>query len=286
MFKSATVFEIQKPADFKGLADKLAACTFTPVGSLQVESFGFEPIHEGALSFQSHGCELFKFTIEQKRIPKSAINTLLKERCDAFEKESGFAPGKQARKELKECVVDDLLPRALPSRRSILVWADYSSNRLVIDSTANNAIGLFWKAFFRCLPTDIGTTDKWLGANVLGAWLFDEDAKPDSYTIDDAVKFEYASGAVVTFKKADLSTQKAREHLTNGAAVASLAMTYDSRLSFVVTPDRQVRSIRALDVLKERQVENDLDAFENEFVLMTSELRGLFDSFAACATWA
>jgi DNA recombination-dependent growth factor C len=36
-------------------------------------------------------------------------------------------------------------------------------------------------------------------------------------------------------------------------------------------------------VLKERQVENDLDAFENDFVLMTGELRALFDSFAEWA---
>jgi recombination associated protein RdgC len=283
MFKSATVFEIQKPADFKGLAEKLAACPFTPVGSLQAESFGFEPVHEGTLTFRSHNCELFRFTVEQKRIPKSAINVELKARCAAFEKEAGVPPGKKAKKELRERVVDDLLPRALPSRRSVLVWADYDSSRLVIDSTSNTTIDLFWKAFFKCVQTDIGTTDKWLGARVLGEWLDDLVNLPSTYSVDDAVKLEYPNGAVVTFKKADLDTERVRGHLSNGASVASLAMTYDSRLSFVVTPARQIRSIKPLDVLKERQVENDLDAFENDFVLMTGELRALFDSFAEWA---
>lgn len=287
MLKSATVYGFTRISDFTGLDQKLAAQQFTPVGDLQVDSQGFEPVYEGALVFSSHGSLLLRFTVEQKRIPKSAIDVELQKRCDAFEKEYAHKPGKKARKEMRERVVDDLLPRALASRRSMLVWVDLEAKRLVFDTTSGDMIDRFFRSYFKCVEkADITTLDQWVSAATLGQWLLDPvDNLPETYTIDDAAKLEYGGekGTVVTFKKADLDTPRVRDHLANGAAVTSLAMTFDDKISFVMTPNRQIRSIRALDVLKEHQVEQDLDAFTNDFVLMTGELRRLIDSIQAWA---
>jgi recombination associated protein RdgC len=64
-----------------------------------------------------------------------------------------------------------------------------------------------------------------------------------------------------------------RRHIAAGKQCTRLAMTWNSRISFVLTENLAIRSIKPLDVIKENEVaaaSND-ERVDNDFALMTLE---------------
>lgn len=277
--KNASIYHVPRISQLIGLEENLTAARFLPTGDLQKLSYGFEPVRDDQLVFSSHEHLLLKFTVEKKSIPGSAIAVAVKAKCEALEEEQGFSPGKKQRAEIKERVVDELMPRALASRRSMFVWVDLKAERLIIDSTSNLVIDVILSSLIRYAGLELANLEKWPG-RLLGDWLLDDSNLPTDYTIDDAVQLEYPGErrTTIAYKKGNLDGLQARRHVEAGAQVVTMAMTYDSRLSFVMTSAHQLRSIKPLDIILDNQVERDVDRFENDFILMASEVRALIDS--------
>jgi recombination associated protein RdgC len=63
-------------------------------------------------------------------------------------------------------------------------------------------------------------------------------------------------------------------HIAAGKQCTRLAMTWDSKISFVLTESLAVKSIKQLDVMKEGQAVtyNDDERFDNDIALMTGEM--------------
>lgn len=288
LFKNASIFSTQTQ-DFSKLGDQLAACLFEPITSSQVVSFGFEPVFEDQLVFQSHGHLLLKFTREKKVVPKSAIEDLAKARAEELEEQQGFAPGKKAMKEIKEAARDELVARALSTRSSCRVWIDTKAGRVIVDSTSNPIIDLISTALVKHAEMDLRHFERWPGAQdraLIPSWFVDPDeCLPMDLTLDDAAQLEMPGslGTLITFRKADLSTREVINHIGQGAVVISVALTYKDRLSFTLCQGSQLRGIKALDILDEAQAAPDVDRFENDFILAAAEIGGAIDYLASLA---
>jgi recombination associated protein RdgC len=66
-----------------------------------------------------------------------------------------------------------------------------------------------------------------------------------------------------------------RRHIEAGKQCMRLAMTWDDRVSFVLTPSLTVKRVTPLDVIKEAAdptAQNDDERFESDVTLMTGEL--------------
>jgi recombination associated protein RdgC len=278
--KNATIYGISPKAQFP--IEQLQAARFIPVTDLQLQSVGFSPVRGDELAYRQGKHTLLRFTVEKKHIPGSAVAVKLEEACAELEKQQGFPPGKKARKDLKERVIDELLPRALSTRRTTLVWIDQDQHRIVIDSTSDAACD----EIVRTLIKLFGENDnmrlqdvRWPRAGVLTQWLGDEP--PSSFTVDDAVALQYPGekGKLVKFERANLDTPDVQTHLAGGAYVSAMAMTFNSRLSFNMTDNMRIRRIKALDIVQEgREAEKDVDRFDSDVALMTRELGCLIDA--------
>ena len=69
-----------------------------------------------------------------------------------------------------------------------------------------------------------------------------------------------------------------RGHIAGGKTATRLALTWNDRISFVLTDQLQIKRLAFLDVLKEdaeRRAENADDLFAADFVLMCGELAQL-----------
>lgn len=276
MFKNATLFGFKPNAHFFAIPDEM---TFTPPSSAELKRSGWAPVRDDVLVYLSNNHLLLNFTVEKKHVPAGAVKLVVDEKAAAQEEAQGFGMGKQARKELKERVFDELLPRALSSRSTTKVWIDRGNARIVIDSASNAVVDDVVRALAKTFG-DIGLQDvRWPRAKVVTEWLVEE---PKSFTIDDAVLLQYPGerGKVVKYSRANLDDADVLRHVDGGASVKALAMTYNGRLSFVMTDDSRIRTIKPLDILKEREGEKDVDKFDNDFVLMTSELSALFNALA------
>lgn len=274
--KNATIYGISPKAQFP--IEQLQAARFIPVTDLQLVSSGFTPVRDGELAYKQGKHTLLRFTIEKKHIPGSAVAVKLEEVCAELEKSQGFPPGKKQRKEAKERVIDALLPRALSTRRTTQIWIDQDQHRVVIDSASSAVCDEIVKALLK-LFGDIGLQDvRWPRARVVTTWLEDE---PADFTIDDAVVLQYPGekGKRVKFERSGEIDLDVLEHLGRGAYVDSVAMTFASRLSFVMTDNMRIRRIKALDIIQEgRDAEKDVDRFASDVELMTRELGVLVDA--------
>jgi recombination associated protein RdgC len=278
MFKSTTIIGCSPKATFSAIpADQ----EFMPPLDLEAQRGGWSPVRDDEYVYTNNGQILLHYTIEKKHVPASAVKLVAAAKQAEQAEQQGFPMGKKAKKELIERVRDELLPRALSSRSTTKVWIDPKAGRIVIDSCANSVVESVQRALIKTFG-NIGLQDvAWPRAKVMTEWMAE---RPIGFSLDDQVHLQYPGerGKVVKFANADVTGGDVWTHVKAGAYVQALAMTYDSRISFVMTDSAQLRRIKALDILKETaDAAKDVDRFDNDFVLMTGELTRLFNALAA-----
>jgi DNA recombination-dependent growth factor C len=115
-FRNLITYRLQAPwaMTAEQLAEHLSKKTFQPCGGLDRERRGWvPPVGNGSLVHSVNGQWLIALRSEKKRLPASAVKRAVSVRADEFEKTQGVRPGRRQLKEIKEQVIDDLLPRAL-----------------------------------------------------------------------------------------------------------------------------------------------------------------------------
>lgn len=120
------------------------------------------------------------------------------------------------------------------------------------------------------------------GLRASADWLAAGEA-PEGFTLDSDFSLKSVSEdkAEASFKRHDLESAHVKDHLEAGKLPTRLAMTFDDRVSFVLTDKGEVKRIDLLDVAKESLEGKDEDAealFQAEFALMTGELSRLFEA--------
>jgi recombination associated protein RdgC len=217
---------------------------------------------------------------EKKLLPSSVINQVAKAKAAELEEQQGFPPGKKAMKELKERVADELLPRAFSIRSNVWVWIDPVNGWLVVDaaspSKADDVIKLLLKAVDR-MPIESLRVQRSPVA-VMTGWL-ESDEAPYGFTIDQDTELRATgeSRAAVRYVKHTLEPDDIRRHIASGKQCTRLAMTWNSRISFVLTETLAIKGVKPLDVIKENETitYSDDERFDNDITLMTGEMAKL-----------
>jgi recombination associated protein RdgC len=279
-FKNLQIYRLPAPWAMTAddVASQLSRNTFTPASSNELLRQGWAaPRGAGApLVHVVNGQWLLQLQSEKKLLPATVVNQVTKARAAEMEEAQGFAPGKKAMKELKERVADELLPRAFSVASTTNIWIDPVHGWLVVDAASptktDEAIKLLLKAVdrmplesLRVQRSPVGVMTEWLQA----------DESPAGFTVDqDAImRATGESKAQVAYKRHTLEAEEVRRHIAAGKQCTRLAMTWESKISFVLDESLAIKSIKPLDVLKEGNVaRNDDERFDGDFMLMTGEL--------------
>ncbi|NRR28859.1 recombination-associated protein RdgC [Oxalobacteraceae bacterium] len=288
-FKNLQIFRL--PAPWAVTAEQLSATLlphkFASVGSNELMRQGWDsPRPDGDLVHTINRQYLLKLSTEKRLLPAKVINQAAKARAAEMEEAQGFAPGKKAMKELKERVADDLLPRAFPVASSTRVWIDPVNGWLVVDapgaSKADEVIKLLLKAVDK-LPLESLRVQRSPVA-VMTQWLEQDDA-PAGFTVDMEATMRASGGgkAQVQYKRHTLEADEVKRHIGAGKQCTRLAMTWDSKISFVLDETLSIKSIKALDVISEKEssTKNDEERFESDMMLMTGELAKMMTDVVA-----
>lgn len=279
-FKNLQVYRLPAPWAFTSeqLEAALAPHSFVPCTSNELLRQGWEsPRKNGVLVHVVNKQMLVQLGTETKLLPKSVINQVAKARAADMEEAQGFAPGKKAMKELKERVADELLPRAFSIRSDVFAWIDPVNGWLVVDATspakADDVIKLLLKAVDK-MPLESLRVQR-SPVSVMTAWL-ETDEAPVGFTIDkDATMVATGEGkATVSFKNHTLEADDVRRHIAAGKQCSKLAMTWNDKISFVLTEQLAIKSVKPLDVITESDVstKNEDERFDGDMMLMTGEL--------------
>ncbi|GGY28690.1 recombination-associated protein RdgC [Pseudoduganella albidiflava] len=282
-FKNLQIYRLPAPWAFapEKLDEALRPHSFTPASSNEMLRQGWDsPRGNGSLVHVVNQQMLLLLGTEKKLLPSTVVNQVAKARAAEMEEQQGFAPGKKAMKELKERVHDELLPRAFTIRSNVWTWIDPVNGWLVVDAAspakADDVIKLLLKAVDR-LPLESLRVQR-SPVGVMTAWL-QEDEAPAGFTVDMDTELRATgeSKAAVRYVRHTLEPEEVRRHIAAGKQCTRLAMTWESKISFVLTESLAIKSIKPLDVLKENDAvtRNDDERFDGDFMLMTGELSQL-----------
>lgn len=279
-FKNLQIYRLPAPWAFtpEQLEEALAPQRFTPASSNELLRQGWDsPRGNGNLVHTVNKQMLILLGTEKKLLPTSVINQVAKAKAAELEEAQGFAPGKKAMKELKERVADELLPRAFSIRSNVWTWIDPVNGWLVVDaaspSKADDVIKLLLKAVDR-LPLESLRVQRSPVA-VMTAWL-ESDEAPYGFTVDQDTELRATgeSKAAVRYVKHTLEADDIRRHIAAGKQCTRLAMTWNDKISFVLTESLAIKGIKPLDVINEKEssTRNDEERFDGDMMLMTGEL--------------
>lgn len=255
---------------------------FVPTTDLQAESTGWAPVHEGyGLVHEVQGHLLLRQRTESRVMPAKAIELQVREAAAKVEEAQGYKPGKKQRKEIREQVIDQMLPAAFRQQDDVLVWIDTHAGRLGIDSASSGprdaAVALLCESIDHFALDRLSVRTAAAGA--MTAWLADDEV-PEGFTIDTLADLRAAGegAGAVQYVNRPLDPQEVRHHIQSGMQCTRLALTWQDRISFVLDDELVLKRIVPADVVQmdvERSAKTEAEEFEADFFLMATTLRGL-----------
>ena len=220
---------------------------------------------------------LIAFAVEKKLLPAAVINQHAKNRLAQIEHMQGYKPGKKQIRDIKEATIIELLPRAFTQRHKTYAWIDGIKNRLIIDTASANKADELVEVLVKSvhgltlapLETQISPS------SAMTRWLSGDDL-PSIFTIDRDCELQGMSDEKATVKYTHhvLDAEETTRHIRAGKKVIKLAMTWNSKISFVLHDNLQLRRIAPQDILKE-PAESTEELFASDFAIMTGELSQL-----------
>lgn len=285
MFKNALVYRIDQwePPTQSDIETRLDGARFTECGPTQPEAAGWvEPRGEkhGVLLESVGGQLILKLCTESKPVPAGVVKDQLNARLDRIEAETGRRPKGKASREIKEQIVHDLLPRAFPKRSTTLVWIDLAARCVLIgaasskkaDAVVTRLVDLF--GGLRLVPLQTALSP----ATAMSGWLSEKQAPP-AFSIDRECELKQPDSekAAVRYARHTLDIDEVAEHIKQGKLPTQLAMTWNGRVSFVLTDTLTLKKIKLLDVVLENAgpAGGADDSFDADVAITTGELKHL-----------
>ena len=294
MFKTASFFRIatdfvMPPLD--AFEEALQATRFVPCGPTQPESNGWvAPRGNKSISMlESIGGQIIlKLCTERRPLPASAVKAAVDELIEKYKEETGQERvGSKIKKEFKEQVVFDLLPRAFTKRSTTLIWLDPVNHFLVVDtgslSGADKVVTFLIEALSEVPGSLPGLGVKPVLTNMSAAasmshWLSSREA-PVGFTVDRDCELKTPDDqkSTVRYSRHTLEIDEVAQHIAAGKIPTQLALTWNDRISFVLTETAQVKKLKLLDVVLDGVQEGgkDDDGFDTDAAILTGELSAM-----------
>ena len=112
-------------------------------------------------------------------------------------------------------------------------------------------------------------------------WLLSDHIDvPGAFSIerDCVLKSDGEDAATVKFSQHNLDNPEVRQHITEGKHPTQLAMSWDGRMSMVLTEGMQIKKIQLLDGVTDASgTDKNEDRFDADVALMTGTLGPMID---------
>lgn len=280
MFKNLMVYRLAPDwtATPALIEDKLQQARFTECGATQPRSAGWvEPreVANGPLLEVIDGQWLMMLMIEQKVLPGAVIKRQVEALAARIEQQTGRKPGKKQLRELKDQAQLDLLPMAFTKRAAVRVWIAPAERLLMIDAGSSNKADEVLTQLSKALDgLSAHLVNTALSpAAAMADWLASGEP-PSTFTVDRDCELKAADGEkpTVRYARHALDIEEIRGHLVAGKQPTRLALTWQGRVSFVLTDQMQIKKLAFLDgVFEGRQAKKD-EAFDADAAIATGEL--------------
>jgi recombination associated protein RdgC len=285
-FKNLALYRL--PADWNvsasELEEKLGQRTLQPCSPLEMLSRGWvPPSGTGRLLHTVNQQHLIALGVEQKLLPASIIRQETAVRAAVLADSQGFPVGRRQMRDLKMRVTEELRARALNKRRTTRAWLDPVNGWFVVDAGSagkaeelvevlRDTLGTFAVQFVETQRTPHTS---------MAAWLTHGDA-PGAFGIEQDLELQTAdpNKATVRYVRHALDGKEIKAHLAAGKYPTRLGLTWNGRLSFVLTEKLLIKRVEFLEMTKDTPDGGEIDQdeqFDIDFTVMAGELAKMLD---------
>lgn len=285
-FRNLQIFRLTTGWDYstEQLTEALNKGQFIGCGATDRAARGWVPPrgNAGEMVFSVERQQLICLGIEQKILPTSVVRQYADAKLLEIEITQGYKPGRKQAREIRDQVELELLPRAFAKRGLTYVWIDPVNRWLLVDASSSaraDEVIEQLKVSLNDLPLTLLKT-KLAPGTAMTQWLAGGESGGGSFTIDRDCELQASAEerAAVRYVRHNLDSDEVRGHIAQGKMATRLALTWNDRISFVLTEQLHIKRIAFLDILKEdaeRQADNADDLFAANFSLMAGELAQL-----------
>jgi recombination associated protein RdgC len=285
-FRNLRLYRLHREValDLPQLEAQLARRPLARCGSFDMISHGWVfPRQPDSFVHTVNQQYLLALGVEQKLLPGSVIRQTAQERAAQIETEQGRKVGRKEMRDIVERVAEELLPRAFSQRRTTWAWLDPRNHWLVVDAGSDARADEFMEMLLATVD-DIAARPLQTQIAPLAAmtdWLASATA-PAGFSLDSDLELRAASEAqaAIRYVHHDIGGPEVAAHIAAGKIATKLGMTWNDRVSFLLTDKLQLKRLAFLDILKEESEQaasNADEQFDADFALMTGELLQLFE---------
>lgn len=269
------------PADLEArLADR---CLF-PCAPFEMTSRGW--VNASPAQRLVHTVEnqrLLALGTEQKLLPTSVIRQVALERAAKLAENQGFPCGRKQLRDLRLQVGEELKARALCRRTETRAWIDGEDRWFAVDAAgakrAEDVVEVLRATLGSFGVVPVATERS--AAVCMAQWLNAGEA-PRGFSIDDTLELRAGdkSQAVIRYTHCPPESRELRARLAAGMLPTRLGLTWNGRVSFVLTDKLLLKQIEFLELAEDESADDDaeidpVERFDAELLLMSGELRKL-----------
>jgi len=265
------------------LEARLERRTLQPCGPFEMLSKGWiAPADSGRLVHHVNGQHLLALGVNQKLLPGSIIRQEALTRAADLAQSQGFPVGRRQMRELRMRVTEELRARALTRRRVTRAWIDPAGGWCIVDAaspgkgeelieTLRDSLDTFAVQFVETRRSPHSS---------MAAWLARGEA-PGRFSIEQDLELQSADPAkpIIRYTRHSLEGADVRGHLAAGKFPTQLGLTWNGRVSFILTEKLQVRRLQFLEMSDDATQGSEpgeaAERFDIDFTVMTGELSKL-----------
>lgn len=229
-----------------------------------------------------NGYMMFCLQIEDKILPASVIRHELNKKIKQIETNNARKLRSSEKLSLKDEMTMTLLPRAFSKFSKIYAYIDIK-NRLLVLGTAETKKA---EQFISMLKKSIGDEVSALPINKLSPiithWIKSQHY-PAAFAIEKACVLQDPNqeSRIIRCQEQDLFAISIQALVKEGCEVKQLAVNWQDRVSFTLSHDFSLKSIRFQEDIKlqanEMEPETEQQCFDADFLIMSGTLAGLLD---------
>jgi recombination associated protein RdgC len=264
------------------LHDRLLERAARACGSLETSTIGWDqPLgrHGSQLTHATGGCIMICARREERLVPSSVVREQLEEKVADLEEREGRRAGRREKGEIKDEIIQDLLPRAFIKSTRVYAYIDTRNDWLLVDEASAKRA----EELITLLRETLGTLPlrplevEEAPASVMTAWLQGKLPPEEFQPLEECeLRDPSEERAVVRCSHQDLQSEEIQVHIKAGKQVVKIALEWHERLSLLLTDEFAIKRLRFLEVIQEEAAEVSADdaaaRFDADFALMSLEL--------------
>ena len=287
-FKNLYLFKFDQPFTLNAqqLNDALLSNMIMDCPASQRESVGWtSPFGKDSelMVLANQASFLIRMARQERILPSSVINDHLIDRVEKIESRENRKIGTRERRDLREELEFELLPKAFTKRSQLDAWIDSRNSWLIINTGSAPRAESFAKLLRNTLgslsiilpETDVSpmaTMTRWMSKT--------RPPRPFEFGYECCFKTPDEQGTV-SFKRHELSGSELTTNLEAGKFVSQLELIWDDKIRFILTENLIIKRLRFLDMmadnLDKQGFESAQEKIDAEFALMVGEVTKLLN---------